>query len=86
MLRHFDRSGHRAGVGHPGTQHHLHRQPVVASGHGPVRAQHLVHAADVQVMHQMAALQVQAVAAGGIAVGDQHTFGAALGQADIGLD
>ena len=37
-------------------------------------------------MHQVTVLQVQAVAAGGVAMGDQHTVGRAGVDDDIGLD
>ncbi len=46
----------------------------------------LMAAADIEVVHQPAVLDVEAVARGRIAMGDQHALGASLADLDMGLD
>ena len=65
---------------------HVKAQAPAAQQHGALRTQHLVHAADVHVVHQMTVLQVEAVAAGGVAMGDEHAFGTAFGNHHLGFN
>ena len=57
----------------------------LAAPAGP-RHDHVMHAADIHVVGQPAVLDVERVAAGHVAVGDQHALGAAPSISRIGLD
>src|SRR6516162_6437824 len=50
------------------------------------RTYDLVAAADVEVVHQMTVLDVEAVTRGGIAMRDQHALGPIFAELDMGLD
>jgi hypothetical protein len=60
-------------------------KPMRARRHPPRGAHDLVAAANVEVVHEMAILQIKAVAGSGIAMGDQHAL-RALTDLDKGLD